>query len=67
MPVILLKKYKFVQFHLLLHYNTDNACEYIIFVGCSYGVDYNQQATEDQHADVIFGLSFFLTSCSKLD
>ena len=37
----------------------DNACEYIIFVWCLYGVDYNQQTTGDHHSDVILGLLFF--------
>ena len=67
MPLIRLRKYKFIQFHLHLHYNIFNACEYIICVRCLYWVNNNQQATGDQHFGVIFGLTFFLTSHSKPD
>ena len=61
------RKIYFHKFHLHLLYNIDNACEYIIFVTCLYWAKYNQQATIDQHFDVILGLTFFLTSHSKLD
>ena len=46
---------------------------YLTNVNTSYVSDvyiestiYNQQATRDQHSDIIFGLTFFLTSCSIL-
>ena len=67
MRIIRLRKYNFVLFHFHLHYNIDNACEYIIFQRCLYGVLNNQQATGDQQADVILGLMFFLKSPFKLN
>ena len=67
LPIKQLRKYKFIYFHLHLLYNIDNACEYIIFVRYIYGVKNNQQATGDQHSDVILGLTIFLTPHSQPD
>ena len=59
--------YEFIQFHLHLHNNINNACEYIKFVRCLYRGKNNQQAAGDQHSNVKLALKFFLTSHSKPD
>ena len=53
MPIIGLRKYKFIQFHSDLLYCIDNACEYIIFVRSLYESKIKKQATGDQYSDVI--------------
>ena len=65
----LLGNYIFIKFHLQLHYNIDNACEYIIFVRCLYTIKAksNKQTIGEQHSGVILGLTSFLMSHSKPD